>query len=137
MNIWRPPSGCAEYASGQEAVYLSRWTLLKFGRGGKYGKAYLHLFHRSDEGTDLHCHPWNFVSLVLWRGYTEITPTGARRKWPGMILLRPASWAHRVELEGGKKALTLVVTGPIVRTWGFHTPEGWIDFQTFFRKKGC
>jgi hypothetical protein len=105
--------------------YLSRWY---FYRSPNFA-TYLHKFHRSDEDRALHDHPGSFISVILWRGYNEITEglsgecpyckggsimmfapcskcrgSGKKityvkkRKWPGMILYRPATWRHRVEL---------------------------------------
>jgi len=84
--------GC-ESDGTENSPYLTRHTLLE----GKGGSLCLHVFHRSDR-EHLHCHPWDFWTLILWRGYNEVTPAGTRRVWPGMLLRRPATWRHRVEL---------------------------------------
>lgn len=124
----------------------------------RFGNLDLHVFHRSDADRCLHDHPWAFVSLILWRGYTEVLPTwenrhhilsyggdGIRwmaqtreRRWPGMILYRPANWTHRVELPEGKKAVTLIWTSPRrtdrdakVGDWGFYTPKGWTPWRQY------
>jgi len=123
--------------------YLSRFTLLK----SKKLKIYFHKFHRSD-ADDLHDHPWNFVSIILWRGYNECTLNGGRnglgkrttnkkRCYPGMILYRPATWVHRVELIKEKPAYTLVFTGDYVRYWGFIVDKGWQAFTEYFKENGC
>jgi hypothetical protein len=111
----------------------------------------LHVFHRSD-ADDLHDHPWGFVSVILWRGYVEVTPCAAcspcenstgcnyrqrKRVWPGMILFRRATHRHRVELIDGKKAVTLVFMGKRWREWGFFTSKGWQQWQAFFKERGC
>lgn len=52
-------------ADGQ--VYLNRW-----GVGhDRVGRVLLHKMEAPDPGVDLHDHPWWFVSIVLWGGYTE------------------------------------------------------------------
>lgn len=50
--------------------YLTRCYLL--GRDWKWGNIYLHHFHSSDQGDELHNHPWSWgLSLVLSGGYSE------------------------------------------------------------------
>ena len=144
--------GC-EAEGTKDSDYLSRTTLLKT----RWGNLYLHRFHRSD-GMDLHDHPFNFVSLILWNGYVEVTPCGKkctgtgfpawicprcgntgyvrRRKWPGMILFRRATHAHRIELINGRRAITLIWRSPYVREWGFFCPR-WKHWRDYFREKGC
>jgi hypothetical protein len=132
--------GCEERGD-KNSPYLTRFTFLQT----RFGQVCLHIFHRSD-GDEMHDHPWNFVSIVLWRGYIEVTERGdenlsqeriRQRVWPGFILFRPARWRHRVELVNGKRAVTLVFMGARVREWGFFTAQGWLDWRTYFRRKGC
>ncbi|BCM88761.1 hypothetical protein IAD21_00603 [Abditibacteriota bacterium] len=123
--------GCDARGDAQSA-YLTRYTLVS----GRLGQLCLHVFYRSD-ADDLHDHPWNFWTLILWRGYIEQTPTSKRRVWPGMLLYRPAKHRHRVQLINGRKAVTLVLMTKRVRDWGFFTPQGWTQWQRYFREKGC
>lgn len=137
--------------------YLTRWYLFRRKSMGLF----LHLFHRSDEDRAFHDHPWNFISLILWRGYHEHTdirctlcvgglgynafsPVACprcngteiervkRRKYPGMILYRPAEWAHRVELLDGKPALTLILRFKNRREWGYHLATGWLSHDKWW-----
>lgn len=123
--------GCEARGDG-DRDYMTRYA---FPRLGVF-RVCLHIFHRSD-ADELHDHPWPFLSVILWRGYVEVTPTGRQRKWPGMILFRSATHRHRVELIDGKKAITLVIMGKRIREWGFFTPQGWQRFTEYFREKGC
>lgn len=87
----------------------------------------IHKLCRSDYDRALHDHPWAFISLVLWGGYGEehheitwgndVHFTGHRGV--GSIAYRPATWRHRVLIQEGKPAWTLVLMGPRVRRWGF------------------
>ena len=113
--------------------YLTRWYFLR----GKWGSVMLHFFHRSDEDRGLHDHPWSFITLILWRGYHEVTPQGRKRKWPGMILFRRAEWRHRVELINEKPAVTLVLHFRRRRKWGYVTKEGWIEHGEWWNNQGC
>jgi|ERR1700722_3783114 len=76
--------GCDGRGDG-ESPYLTRLVIIDC----PLGAAYLHYFHRSD-ADEFHDHPWNFASLILWRGYFEVTTSGHRRYWPGMVLFRGA-----------------------------------------------
>lgn len=109
--------------------YLTRWTLL----GKRYGgsrRVFLHWFHRGDEEPYFHDHPWAFVSVILWGGYYEETPTGRHWYGPGSVLVRPAEWRHRVVLHEGRQAWTLVLSGPKTRGWGFWCDSGWIPWKS-------
>lgn len=128
---WKTIYGCDARGDGDSA-YMTRLTLFECARG----QLCLHFFHRSD-ADDLHDHPWSFWSLILWRGYYEITPEGRRRKWPGMLLRRTCYWQHRVELVGGKPAVTLVWMGRYVKQWGFWTKGGFLPWKKYFKQKGC
>lgn len=123
--------GC-EARGDANSPYLTRYTLVET----KWFQLCLHIFHRSDE-VDLHDHPWPFLSLLLWRGYMEETPTGKSRKWPGMILYRKAKHIHRVELIDERKAVTLVLMGKRYREWGFIVNNRWMQWQNYFKEKGC
>jgi hypothetical protein len=124
--------GCDTYEAGP-SPYLIRYTLAKFGKT----RLYVHVFLRSDGGDVLHDHPWRFVSLLLSGGYIEVTPSGRRRKRPGMLLIRGATWAHRVELIDGKPSVSLVWRSDYTRQWGFFTPAGWLHWKSYFLGEGC
>lgn len=143
--------GCESRGDAQ-SPYLTRYA---FPRLGPVRPA-LHIFHRSD-ADELHDHPWPFVSIILWRGYIEETPTQhksdgdlglvdfekrhhftkRKRVWSGMILFRPATHVHRVELVDEKPAVTLVFFGVRCRSWGFFTRRGWQVFSDYFKERGC
>lgn len=121
-------------------LYLTRWILRK--RAGR--KLMLHCFHRGDYALALHDHPWRFTSLVLWPGYFEHAAThvddtgfGCEVRWRGPLSLAtyPATHRHRVELDGGRWAWTLVLTGPKERDWGFWCPTGWRHWIAFDRRQ--
>jgi len=112
-------------------------------------RLYLHKFYRGDEDPHMHDHPWPFTSLILTKGYWEETPWDAkddkdweigetrypswgpdegdwreRKFYPALsILRRPATWKHRVILEKGGQAWTLVKTGVKERSWGFWVKD--------------
>ncbi len=50
--------------------YLTRCYF--FGKDRSWGNVYLHHFHASDQGVELHSHPWKWgCSLVISGGYVE------------------------------------------------------------------
>jgi hypothetical protein len=117
------------------SIYLRRWWVIPRNR---LFNIYLHQFLRSDDDRALHDHPWCNVSILLCGSYLEHMPQGVvklRNPWRPWAFWRlpirlPTS-AHRVELINGKPVWTLFLTGPKVRTWGFHCPRGWIPWTEF------
>lgn len=113
--------------------YMLRWYVIPRNR---VFNVYLHLILRSDDARALHDHPWPSVSALLsgelgeWRlakGKAEF-----RQFREGQIVFRRASAAHRLVLpHPGKSALTLFITGPKVREWGFLCPRGWRHWRDF------
>lgn len=146
-----------------EGSYLTRWHLI--GSPASAFHVMLHRFNRSDRDRETHDHPWDFISVILWGGYTEVTPDGRYRQkilrdggesvpewfakwthaslksrrfyWPGSILFSPARWAHRIEIEPGKKAWSLVIAFKKKRSWGFFTREGWTPWRKFTSSRDC
>ncbi len=104
-------------------LYLVRLHLLKAPRIA----AMLHWILTPDPHPDPHDHPVSFLSITLRGGYKEWTPRGLVQK---RVRFRRATDVHRiVAVKPG--TLTLVINGPGVRTWGFHTPTGWVDWRTY------
>lgn len=122
---------------GIDAPYLRRWWVIP---RNKRFNIYLHQFLRSDDDRALHDHPWWNVSIVLRGSYLEhIQGQMPRHRGVGAIVFRLATLAHRVELIGDRPAWTLFITGPVVREWGFHCPQGWRHWREFTdaRDKGA
>jgi len=118
---------------GAEAPYLRRWWVIPRNR---FFNIYLHQFLRSDDDRALHDHPWFNLSLLLRGRYVEhtIRAGGVARaveRRAGAIKLRSPWTAHRVEIIPGEECWTLFVTGPVVRTWGFHCTRGWRPWREF------
>jgi hypothetical protein len=126
----RPPDFVV---GGWAKPYLLRWFLIP--RNPVFN-VYLHLFLRSDDDRALHDHPWVNLSILLAGRYVEetIRAGGIHRRTPrqaGQVKLRSPWAAHRIELTDGP-CLTLFITGPRLRSWGFHCAErGWVDWKRF------
>ena len=110
-------------ADGQ--CYMRRYYLERTRQGEK---RYHHIL-MSDQDRDMHDHPWNFQSTILHGSYLETTPDGANRYQAGDIITRTAGQPHRLELT--EPVWTYIKTGPFVKTWGFHTPNGWVDWRRY------
>jgi hypothetical protein len=108
--------------------YMTRWMILGKRQGLSRYRVMLHRFRRSDLDV-FHDHPWRFISIILAGGYHERTPKGCVWYPAGSVLFRPATWRHRVEIEEGATAWSLVITGPKQREWGFHCPTGWLHWK--------
>lgn len=119
---------------GRERPYLLRWWLLP---RNPILNVYLHVFKRSDDDRALHDHPWASCSVLLFGEYTEhtIAAGGIHRREvlrAGQVRVRwSGRLAHRVELHNGS-CMTLFITGPRYRQWGFHCPDrGWVHWRDF------
>lgn len=104
-------------------ILMKRW-----GVRCRWGSILLHKFESSDDTTlGLHDHPWHFFTIILWRGYDELTPGGGCvRRRPGSITFRRATTLHAVRLLDAKPSWSLCLCGPKIRAWGFQTAEGWV-----------
>lgn len=108
--------------------YLLRWWVVP---RNPFCNVYLHDIRRSDNDRALHDHPWANTSLVITGGYVEHTPDGTFTRRAGDTIARPATARHRLEIIPGTRAITLFVTGPKVREWGFWCGHGWVHCLDF------
>lgn len=117
--------------------YLYRWHLLP---RSKEANLYFHVQVKDDPKRPLHDHPWDNMSVILAGGYKEtISLTDGEPQeesthtWPrgvGTVIYRRSRQAHRLELLYGEPyAMTLFMTGPKVKDWGFWFPEGWVPYE--------
>lgn len=135
---------------GQDDPYLLRWFLIP--RNPVFN-IYVHQFLRSDDDRALHDHPWLFNCSILLEGsYREWFDVLRRhihgRYWimresadrtAGDVKFRWGAAPHRVELHQDPfsethhslPCWTVFITGPRVREWGFHCPQGWVHWKKF------
>lgn len=120
----------------------------------------LHWIQRPDSQPDMHDHPVSFWSFLVRGWYIEATPSGPRmycslprrlsgklrrellRGYKGPAALERALFTpkainrkratdkHRI-IVSHPNMLTLVFAGPVVRSWGFHTPKGWVPWREY------
>ena len=125
----RPPDFIV---GGAEDPYLLRWFIIPRNR---FFNIYLHQFLRDDDDRALHDHPWFWCSILLRDGYIEHTIKAGgvhqrRIRWAPSIKLSSPWSAHRIEV-GVIEAWTIFITGPRMREWGFHCPNGWVHWRDF------
>lgn len=118
---------------GTELYLTRRWI---FGHKTSKWALMLHQMHTPDPDACHHDHPWRFWTLILKGGYVEeITDRDGTLhdmvNWPGALRFRPALHAHRIRMLLDGECWTLVLRGPYERSWGFHTEDGWIWWETF------
>lgn len=106
-----------------ECPYMRRWVLDL----GLFAVRF-HRWTASDDARAFHDHPWWFLTLVLWGGYTDVSPSGRDRLSVGSIRFRPASHRHTVEVD--RLTWTMLITGAPRRRWGF-----WVDGKLRRRDK--
>ena len=107
--------------------YLKRWWIIP---RNKYFNIYLHHFMKSDDDRALHDHMYWNVSIIFKGSYLEHTPKGIYKRKTLSLVGRLAKSAHRIELNNGP-CWTLFITGPRIREWGFHCPNGWRHWKQF------
>lgn len=121
------------FIGGEEETYMRRWWLIPRNR---WFNIYLHHVMKSDEDRALHDHPWWSLSLLLRGEMLEVDQSGRERIEQGQFRWRGSEYAHRLEVRDQESAWTLFVTGPVVRSWGFHCPKGWVHWKKFTDEAG-
>lgn len=123
--------------------YMRRWYVIPRNR---WLNIYLHEFRGSDDDRALHDHPWRSASIILYGRYWEHLPrnpanpgdgqTHRYQRAAGQITIRPGHAAHRIELPphhatAFDPVITLFITGPRRREWGFWCRHGWRHWRIF------
>lgn len=112
--------------------YMLRWWWIPRNR---FFNVYLHKILHDDEDRALHDHPWASLSYMIEGELVE-----HYKRCPGehiVRLVKAGQWvyrsprfAHRLVLLG-ESTITIFMTGPVVRAWGFHCPKGWVPWRDF------
>ena len=76
--------------------HLDRWHVLE----DRTRNVRVHCVRTSDP-SDLHDHPWDYVTTLVHGSYVEVTEHGAVRYSAPVTLVRPAEQAHRLEVMDG------------------------------------
>lgn len=139
LKIFRRPPDFI--IGGPDNPYMLRWWVIP---RNPFFNIYLHKFLRDDDDRALHDHPWASCSIILKGGYLEHLPGDeVKYRRRGNVVCRRARQAHRIRLRRAYwllqpnpcetiiPAWSLFITGPRVREWGFHCPQGWRHWKEF------
>jgi hypothetical protein len=133
-------------AENPDREYLVRFFIWgSKGEDDSRSSIRIHKIKMSDGLRDLHSHPWNFWSIILWNGYREHTFDGVpgctdinhariSRYWPGMINRKSTKDFHALELIKDKPAWTLFFCGRRTSEWGFMTSDGFVNHKNYKEK---
>ena len=120
--------------------YLERYYLFLKNREEFPFNIFLHKFLKSDPD-DLHDHPWNYRTFILWGGYWEYTKSSdgkIQKHWrcPLHYRFSSAKSFHRIELDKNRPICwTLFIPGKKIRDWGFNTKDGWVKNDVYLENK--
>jgi len=93
----------------------------------------LHRWKKDDNDEFSHDHPWSFVTLVLWGGYTDVSHDGVvDHLSAGSVRFRRAEHRHTVKDCAG--CWTLVVMGPTRRDGHAYIGDQVADWHEWLRK---
>lgn len=129
-------------------VYLVRLRIIDTPWFG----VYLHDIREPDHDYDPHDHPWPFTSIILWGGYTErvydlyhrfpdpeksmCSERGADLTWGLFSRHKMGQWsAHRIT-SVKPHSVSLILRGKRNGSWGFHTDEGWVEWDVYKKVNG-
>jgi hypothetical protein len=135
----RPPD---VVIGGSDRPYMLRWWVIPRNR---LLNIYLHKFFRSDDERAMHDHPWPSISILVRGQFWEHLADGRiKQRVAPAIIFRRATAAHRIELIRLYKhscnhpehnpdgpPITIFITGPKCREWGFLCPQGWRHWKEF------
>jgi len=123
----RPPDFLV---GGPDTPYMRRWWVIPRNR---FFNIYLHQFMRDDEDRALHDHPWWSLSWCMRGAMLELTRDDTKQIVEGEWTWRSAKLAHRLVIPDCYRSntWTLFITGPVIRGWGFHCPNGWVPWRDF------
>ena len=109
---------------------------------------YLHHILRSDGDRELHDHPFDFITILLWGGYFEFQPDNmswlstcsfqqvSTRRGIFSVIRHKAKDPHRLELINDRPAWSLFIRGPRQRDWGFYiNNRAWVKHDRYTELK--
>lgn len=130
--------------------YLHRWYIIP--RNPLFN-IYLHKFVNDDIDEAFHDHPWWSLSFMLssyggteyyYQDNTYVIDTRSGKRISnvrsldqGDVIFRSAGFAHRIELQSKRPIVTLFITGPRFREWGFLCQNGWKPWTQYHKDGGC
>lgn len=113
-----------------ECPYLRRWVLNLYIISLR-----IHHWISSDDDRAYHDHPWNFLTIILKGGYTDVSPQGKDKVYAGSIRYRSALHCHTVQVNPGG-CWSILLTGREKRRWGFYPNGKFLRRSKYFAKYG-
>jgi len=110
--------------------YLYRWTLIIFGFSIR-----LHHWIKSDDKRFFHDHACNFISIVLYGYYYNVTPKKKTLVKSGSIWKSTALQQHYLDIPQ-TGAWTLLLCGRPYHKWGFYIKGKKVRPLKYFYKYG-
>ena len=124
LSNWLVRRGSSFMITRNDEPYLLRHFLFR----SPFFNVFLHRFYQPDDGgpdgTEVHSHPWDNISIVLAGGYTELFDDNTSEvRGPGFIGYRQALVNHRIDTLEGESGdvYTIFVTFRRKRIWGFNS----------------
>ena len=98
---------------------------------------YLHFIFKADEDKHLHCHPWNYLGIVLNGGYVESVrlqdgEEKTRIRGRFSVSKGDRNVFHKIELVDGP-VTTLFFTYGLKRPWGYRVQNS-VIYSDHYRK---
>lgn len=121
---WGEPLGL------DECPYVIRWIAET-----PWLSVRVHHWIASDDPRGHHDHPWSFLTFVLRGGYEDRSPDGTDYLKAPAVRFRSALHRHYVYPDEDG-CWTLLLTGPIIRPWGFWVGEKFTKANKWFLSKG-
>ena len=133
-----------EIRSKENVLHFKRWNILST----KWFSIYIHKIYKHDEDLHPHSHPWDFISIILFGGYTEklyqfIYDFVRQSNYQEIersifsFAIRKKSDFHKVvSLKKDKPVTTLVIAWN--RTdgeWGYLTESGYKKHTEYRKEK--
>jgi hypothetical protein len=121
-------------AQDPSRVYLRRLRILQVPMFALY----LHFIYVPDGDRDPHNHPMNFWSFVIRGAYFEQryrrdgSHIGTRLRRRGTLAHTTIDDFHRIASIRRSPTITLLFVGKRSQSWGFLTPDGYVDKLEYF-----
>lgn len=106
--------------------YMRRYVFYK----NKFFSIYFHVIMREDADQELHDHPWNFISIIVYGSYVEQLRYKKIIRREGSIAFRRATTAHRIAYLPTRLSYTLIIRGRRIREWYFWKSDRYLQWST-------
>ena len=121
-----------EIISKDGVLHFRRWQVL----GTPWFTINLHGIYHEDEERDLHNHPFDFISIVLFGSYTEKLNSGKTNERKIFnIAKRKSDVFHKIEKLHSKKIFTLNLMWNRKKEWGYLVDGKLIEHDLYRKLK--